>query len=90
MLHGALLGWMTVAKQLSHPDPSQLALPRKGIVPKLYAVINPEDDPKLLFTLTEGAALAQFFPQSQRTIDTGSKSLYARIQRAGGAAGADQ
>ena len=41
------------------------------VIPKLYAVINPGDDPHLVFTPAEGAALAQLFPQSQRTIDTG-------------------
>jgi CHAT domain-containing protein len=40
-------------------------------MPKLYAVINPGDDPHLVFTHAEGAAIAQLFPQSQRTIDTG-------------------
>jgi CHAT domain-containing protein len=37
----------------------------------LYAVINPENDPHLVFTPAEGAAIAQLFPPSQRTIDTG-------------------
>lgn len=41
------------------------------VIPKLYAVINPADDPKLVFTPTEGTAIAQLFPQAQRTIDTG-------------------
>ena len=41
------------------------------VIQKLYAVINPGDDPHLVFTPAEGAAIAQLFPQSQRTIDTG-------------------
>src|SRR5205823_5366033 len=41
------------------------------VIPKLYAVINPADDPQLVFTPVEGTAIAQLFPHAQRTIDTG-------------------
>jgi CHAT domain-containing protein/tetratricopeptide (TPR) repeat protein len=41
------------------------------VIPKLYAVINPGNDPLLVFTPAEGAAIAQLFTQSQRTIDIG-------------------
>ena len=41
------------------------------VVPELYAVINPREDPHLVFTPAEGVALAQLFPQSQPTINTG-------------------
>ena len=44
---------------------------RQQVLPELYAVINPGDDPHLVFTLAEGTALAQLFAQSQQTIDTG-------------------
>ncbi len=49
------------------------------VIPKLYAVINPGDDPHLVFTAAEGAAIAQLFTQSQRTIDTGPVGTKQRV-----------
>jgi CHAT domain-containing protein len=41
----------------------------QAATPELYAVINPEDDPRLVLTLTEGTAIAKFFPKC--SIDKG-------------------
>ena len=49
----------------------------QGVVPELYAVVNPEDDPKLLFTPIEGGAIAQLF--AQRTLDTGRAGTKERV-----------
>ncbi len=44
---------------------------KQEVAPELYAVINPEDDPDLVFTPIEGDAIAQLFKQSKRTVDAG-------------------
>ena len=36
----------------------------QGVAPDLYAVINPQVDPRLVFTQIEGAAIARFFSRS--------------------------
>jgi CHAT domain-containing protein len=47
------------------------------VTPELYAVINPEDDPKLLFTPFEGMAIAQLFDES--TVDGGQGGTKGRV-----------
>ncbi len=55
------------------------AMVRPQVSPELYAVINPQDDPHLVFTLTEGTALARLF--AQHTIDVGRVGTKARVQK---------
>jgi len=54
----------------------------QAATPELYAVINPEDDPRLVFTLTEGAAVAKLFPKC--SVDEGragtKQHLLAAVQ----------
>jgi CHAT domain-containing protein len=52
---------------------------RQEMTPELYAVINPEADLNLIFTLTEGAAIARLFTESQRLIDAGPIGTKARV-----------
>ena len=47
------------------------------VMPDLYAVINPEEDPKLLFTPIEGVTIAQLFAQC--TVDTGRVGKKERV-----------
>ena len=47
------------------------------VTPELYAVINPEDDPKLLFTPFEGMAIAQLFDKP--TVDGGQGGTKVRV-----------
>jgi len=49
----------------------------QGVMPELYAVINPEEDPKLLFTPIEGIAIARLF--AQRTVDAGRDGTKERV-----------
>jgi len=49
----------------------------QGVVPELYAVINPEDDSNLIFTPIEGAAIAQLF--AQPTVDAGLVGTKKRV-----------
>ena len=46
-------------------------------MPELYAVINPEADPRLIFTLTERSAIARLFTQSQ--VDEGQTGTKQRV-----------
>ena len=50
---------------------------RQGVVPELYEVINPEDDPHLVFTPIEGTAIAKLFAQC--TVDAGRISTKERV-----------
>ena len=50
---------------------------RQGVVPQLYAVINPEEDPRLLFTVTEGTSIARLFVQ--HTLDLGRTGTKERV-----------
>ena len=50
---------------------------RQAVVPELYAVINPENDPKLMFTPIEGVAIAQLF--AQRSVDVGRVGTKERV-----------
>jgi CHAT domain-containing protein/tetratricopeptide (TPR) repeat protein len=50
---------------------------RQQVTPELYAVINPEADPHLVFTAVEGTALAQLF--AQRTLDAGRDGTKQRV-----------
>jgi CHAT domain-containing protein len=47
------------------------------VVPELYAVINPEDDPNLIFTPIEGVAIARLF--AQPTVDAGRVGTKERV-----------
>ncbi len=49
----------------------------QAVVPELYAVINPEDDSNLIFTLIEGATIAQLF--AQPTVDVGRVGTKKRV-----------
>src|SRR5262249_3221007 len=44
---------------------------------QLYAVVNPEEDPKLIFTPVEGAAIAQLFVQHE--VDEGLAGTKQRV-----------
>jgi len=50
---------------------------RQGVAPELYAVINPEEDPTLLFTPIEGAAIAKLF--AQHAVDAGRAGTKERV-----------
>ena len=50
---------------------------RQQVTPELYAVINPEEDPRLLFTPIEGGAIAQLF--AQHTLDVGRAGTKERV-----------
>lgn len=49
------------------------------VVPTLYAVINPQNDPNLLFTQSEEMAIAQLFGDVNVTIDTGRNGTKKRV-----------
>jgi CHAT domain-containing protein/tetratricopeptide (TPR) repeat protein len=50
---------------------------RGETLPELYAVINPEEDSRLLFTAIEGAAIAQMF--ARRTLVAGRAGTKERV-----------
>jgi CHAT domain-containing protein/tetratricopeptide (TPR) repeat protein len=50
---------------------------KQGVTPELYAVINPGDDPKLIFTPIEGGAIARLF--AQPTLDAGRAGTKKRV-----------
>ena len=50
---------------------------RQAVLPELYAVINPEEDPHLIFTPIEGVAIAQLF--AQPTFDVGRVGTKKRV-----------
>jgi len=47
------------------------------VIPELYAVINPEADPRLIFSLTEGTAIANLFEKN--TVDQGGKGTKQHV-----------
>lgn len=49
------------------------------MVPTLYAVINPQNDPNLLFTQSKEMAIAQLFGGVNVTIDTGPNGTKKRV-----------
>jgi CHAT domain-containing protein len=68
--------------QVSYAPSMEVLLAAKArvaqtFVPNLYAVINPEVDPQLVFTQVEGQALANLFVQRQ--VDTGRVGTKERV-----------
>ncbi len=50
---------------------------RQDVTPELYAVINPQNDPRLLFTPFEGEAIARLF--DRHTVDAGQAGTKAQV-----------